>query len=1032
MSRKTTMAHNQLVEKKQQILHNIKKGHYKLIRDPNRRSDAWKIFSIVARQDGTVVGDGYVFCTSCEKVLKFCRTSGIKKHKCYIEAGFKKRVKGKGDSNENRTIDGNEKVNNDDGKPKNPRIDEEKENDKTPLNTWPQFNNYEMEIVRKNIEQKLGTNVYKLQNNLNSKSPLWSILSLISMSDGRVMKGFVSCRQCNALVSYNGYNEDTLKQHECCSKMQFSEDAESCNLLELENDFEMDIIRKNVQQKISTGIYKLKDNPNATNPIWSNFSLIAIADGSTLNGFVSCKLCEMLLQYDGRSETSLTKHKCKINSPLLMRLDKDEDEIGERNSSSVQENGAILDDCLNGNSENNDLSDMDECSVGEVQEFVNDRISNSYEEVKRTTTSNDTALENIEENDELSECTSNRPFEIKEVKSLVAVSLPTINIVNESQVTSINAVRKSVYETDDNVKESVEQNIRNGVYKLKLKTDAEKNSIWNTFAMVHKIDGSLLEKWAYCRRCNKLEDNNTANLNNHPCYIATLKKLSVNAKEEDVDVYANWIIEDCNPISSIEGSGFQKMAKHFMKIGAKYGKHVCIDDFLPDYNSLTQCLKQKAEEKFLEIKSNIKEIPANAAVSLDWWHDNILHRNFLCATLHYSQNFDIRDNVLGVKSIDFKQTKPEIVRKKIEKLLSNFGLDNFQNLTFVFERNINIANALENCTAILYCSKSLFGNVLDKTIDETTELSEIIATCKRIAKHFKSSYAEITLKPSSISPCHSHYTLLKSISENWSQVKNICTKNLSLSDETITSLQNLVGYCKKFELIFKRLQETRQPSLCFVIPSIQRLKVMCELKANDSSEIIALKSNLSQSLDEIWSPHINIWHKTAFFLYPPAKQEQQNDLVQIKEFCISQMKALKANQTNEELLSTTATANGDNEIELEEDDDDMDFFFPNLTKRSAITPTTTNLEEDEIQRYCQENVIIDANFDVLKWWENHSSNYTLLSQVAKQILSIPASSRGMERQLGLAKNIMNENRNGLVAKSVDSILFLNALNRNNV
>ena len=68
----------------------------------------------------------------------------------------------------------------------------------------------------------------------------------------------------------------------------------------------------------------------------------------------------------------------------------------------------------------------------------------------------------------------------------------------------------------------------------------------------------------------------------------------------------------------------------------------------------------------------------------------------------------------------------------------------------------------------------------------------------------------------------------------------------------------------------------------------------------------------------------------------------------------------------------------------------------------------------------------DGNFDVLSWWEKHASEFPNLSQIARAILAIPASSAASERDFSTAGFVIQERRTQLNPETVDDILFLHS------
>ena len=62
--------------------------------------------------------------------------------------------------------------------------------------------------------------------------------------------------------------------------------------------------------------------------------------------------------------------------------------------------------------------------------------------------------------------------------------------------------------------------------------------------------------------------------------------------------------------------------------------------------------------------------------------------------------------------------------------------------------------------------------------------------------------------------------------------------------------------------------------------------------------------------------------------------------------------------------------------------------------------------------------------DPLTFWKSQSQQFPLLSKLAQQIHSIPATSTSVERQFSAAGLIINERRTNLSPHQLDNILLI--------
>jgi len=79
-------------------------------------------------------------------------------------------------------------------------------------------------------------------------------------------------------------------------------------------------------------------------------------------------------------------------------------------------------------------------------------------------------------------------------------------------------------------------------------------------------------------------------------------------KAEAIDKCTTWIVEDCRPFTAVQGAGFLKLVKFFIKIGATYGKHIDLEDLLPDPTIISRKFQKCANEKKAELQEEISSI----------------------------------------------------------------------------------------------------------------------------------------------------------------------------------------------------------------------------------------------------------------------------------------------------------------------------------------------------------------------------------------------------------------------------------------
>jgi hypothetical protein len=85
---------------------------------------------------------------------------------------------------------------------------------------------------------------------------------------------------------------------------------------------------------------------------------------------------------------------------------------------------------------------------------------------------------------------------------------------------------------------------------------------------------------------------------------------------------------------------------------------------------------------------------------------------------------------------------------------------------------------------------------------------------------------------------------------------------------------------------------------------------------------------------------------------------------------------------------------------------------------------------DEVDRYLLFD--FDKNekkTEPLEFWRNHSDRFPFLSQYARSILSIPATTTNVEREFSSAGFVLNERRKNLQPNKLDDMLLIRSVEK---
>lgn len=85
-------------------------------------------------------------------------------------------------------------------------------------------------------------------------------------------------------------------------------------------------------------------------------------------------------------------------------------------------------------------------------------------------------------------------------------------------------------------------------------------------------------------------------------------------------------------------------------------------------------------------------------------------------------------------------------------------------------------------------------------------------------------------------------------------------------------------------------------------------------------------------------------------------------------------------------------------------------------------PDKSESESDEVDKYMDSPCERTAP---LEYWQRYESVYPKLAQLARRILSVPASSASVERAFSSLRRLIGDDRTLLSAESVETLLKIN-------
>lgn len=608
------------------------------------------------------------------------------------------------------------------------------------------------------------------------------------------------------------------------------------------------------------------------------------------------------------------------------------------------------------------------------------------------------------------------PFELTEDKSSISFSVKMGNKVPNEH-----------YLSEKFVKEKIDE----GSFKL-IKNVKNRSRIWQVFANIYS-ENQRIKHFVCCLQCKrvcKYNGKQTSNLLRHKCIqkpaTSEKERISSDEKKKVSDICTRWILKDCKPFSAVDGEGFRNMVKCFLEIGASHGPNVNVDDLLPQSTTISMNLEAIADETKNLFSAQLQEIlHCGVAVTCHLWLDNFVCRNYLVVILHYIKDGKFNNVILGLKSMEVEKATASTIYKKLKEVLMQFGIaeEGIRNIIFVTNQDSNVVSALEGHQRI-NCSNQLLNNVLEEAFKNTLVLKETLQNCKQLIKYFKRGNLQhligTTVKPYSNTRWISNYSMLKSIFENWLNIKQTLQEKEEshrLSGINFELLKQIYNLTENFYQASLKLQGT-DVTIHYVYILINFLNGTCAPNPDDLAETLALKESLLNGIRTKWMPNLSIYHQVGVFFYPPANKLEGFDsaTVQlIKSFCLKKMKInLEKKSTETSNLKSPAST-------------PSTFDKLIISKFIKEEPADGQLIEQEINKYCTAVVSYSDDFNVINWWESHKTEFPNLYVLAMYILSVPATSAASETAFSIARAI-TERHSRISPISINNLLFLHSVN----
>lgn len=314
-------------------------------------------------------------------------------------------------------------------------------------------------------------------------------------------------------------------------------------------------------------------------------------------------------------------------------------------------------------------------------------------------------------------------------------------------------------------------------------------------------------------------------------------------------------------------------------------------------------------------------------------------------------------------------TRIDDILNFISQTLGDYGLlkDTLIN-KFIYISN---AGALSGVNVHLSSVSHLLDSLVEAAVFTDGKHDQLVENCKYICSELK------ILPEVAISPWIYRYDVIKAVLDN---LDKFSPGNFSMDTmlPAMNMLKNLLTPFREASVLMRTdVQEV--PTINQVALQYFKLQKELQLKEDDSEELSDQKKKLEIALDQNFELHM--MHKIAVFLWPNFRH--------LKMFPDSERDEIYA-----EVRRMLDEKVGDAAVMVEDTLDDSIKAQTQYSEWEAVT----EFDQDEVTRYLLDKFNHCNEKTLLTWWKEASKRYPKLSQVARSVLSVPATVTSIERR----------------------------------
>lgn len=496
-----------------------------------------------------------------------------------------------------------------------------------------------------------------------------------------------------------------------------------------------------------------------------------------------------------------------------------------------------------------------------------------------------------------------------------------------------------------------------------------------------------------------------------------------------------FICVDKRPFDIVKGRGFKKLLHQ----ACPSFKIPSVDTLKAQFDALYSVMHLKIEQQFENV--------SHVALTCDIWSEMMTVTSYLGVTAHYLQDNKLVSRSIATIALDQRHTGEYIAEKlkeicvgihisldKISAVVTDNGSNMIAGITYFLDKNKHLP-----CFAHTI-------NLIAESAMKCNEFCIIVSKVREIVKFFKSSVVlSDSLRHKQNEIGSKQLKLILDVKTRWNSVYYMLQRYIELAPTVhqilmlntkapptpsaveMQNIKTLISILKPLEYVTKELSGEQYVTISKIIPMVNCLKaqindISLERVGDDDPDggvINAVKKELIKQIDRRFG-QIEDNHLIAIscLLDPRFKNIHFQDA----RACAKAISVLRR------FITTTPSIIGSDPDSDSSTTELYDFWshhkkLAHTKKRSKTTNYSSSETKDEIHHYLSAQVS-PLCLDPLKQWEDMKVVFPKLYKLAREYLSIPATSVPSERLFSKAGSTITKIRNRLSPKRLNKLLFL--------